>query len=38
MNMLIAFAKFYWKRDLKTWRALRRVCRSALPKQDQAAV
>jgi hypothetical protein len=32
-----AFLKFYFSRNLGNWRALRRVCRSALPKQDQAA-
>lgn len=36
--MIRAFVTFYFRRDLKTWRALRRACRSALPKQDQAAV
>jgi len=35
--MIRAFLKFYFNRDLANWRALRRACRSALPKQDQAA-
>lgn len=35
--MIRAFLKFYITRDLKSWRALRRACRAALPKVDQEA-
>jgi hypothetical protein len=33
--MIAAFIKFWFTRDLKTWRDLRRQCRAKLPKQDQ---
>ena len=32
-HMIWAFCIFWWKRDLKTWRALRRECMASLPKQ-----
>ena len=36
--MIAAFLRFYFKRDLKSWRELRRVCRDTLPKRDREAV
>lgn len=33
--MLLAFARFYLRRNLANWRALRRVCRDALPKTER---
>lgn len=36
--MIGAFIKFFFARNLENWRALRRECRSKLPKQDRALV
>ena len=36
--MIRAFARFYFRRTLKNWRELRRVCREALPKDDKRTV
>jgi hypothetical protein len=33
--MIAAFLRFYFKRDVKSWRALRRACRAVLPAIDQ---
>lgn len=35
--MIRAFLKFFFKRNLDNWRALRRECRAKLPKQDRDA-
>ena len=35
--MISAFVRFYLSRTLKNWRALRRECRNALPKNERAA-
>ena len=33
--MIKAFLRFWFKRDLENWRALRRECRQYLPKQGR---
>ena len=33
--MIRAFLRFYFLRDLYSWRALRRACLKALPKVDR---
>ena len=35
--MFWAALKFWFKRDVKTWRALRREAMALLPKQEKAA-
>lgn len=35
--MIQAFLRFYFRRTLRNWRDLRRVCRDALPKPDRKA-
>ena len=35
--MLKAFIRFYFLRDLYSWRALRRACLKVLPKVDRKA-
>lgn len=33
--MIRAFLTFYSRRNIETWRALRRECRARLPKQER---
>ena len=33
--MIRAFLKFYFRRDVKSWRNLRRVCMARLPAIDR---
>ena len=34
--MIASFLRFYFNRTLRNWRALRRECMDALPKQEKA--
>ena len=36
--MIRAFVKFWFSRTLTNWRALRRECRNALPKDERKAL
>jgi hypothetical protein len=36
--MIYAFVRFYLRRTVANWRALRRECRNALPKDDRKAL
>ena len=33
--MIAAFVRFYFRRTTANWRALRRACRDALPKEER---
>lgn len=36
--MIRAFVRFYFRRTVSNWRALRRECRNALPKAERKAL
>ena len=37
MRVLSAFLRFYFRRTVANWRALRRECMDRLPKSEKAA-